>query len=68
MRRIAKFAFELARSRPRKMLTYVTKSNAQRNGMVMWDEVINEVAKNYPDVKLDHMLGEFTQSSNRRVL
>lgn len=68
MRRIAKFAFELARSRPRKMLTYVTKSNAQRNGMVMWDEVINEVAKNYPDVKLDHMLGGFPQSSNRRVL
>lgn len=40
------------------MLTYVTKSNAQRNGMVMWDEVVQEVAKDYPDVSVDHMLGE----------
>jgi isocitrate/isopropylmalate dehydrogenase len=32
------------------MLTYVTKSNAMRNGMVMWDEVINEVASEFPDV------------------
>lgn len=39
------------------MLTYVTKSNAQRNGMVMWDEVMNEVAQDFPDVTLDHMLG-----------
>ncbi|KWU45902.1 putative tartrate dehydrogenase [Rhodotorula sp. JG-1b] len=56
VRRIARFAFQLAQSRPRKMLTYVTKSNAQRSGMVMWDEVVNEVAKDFPDVKLDHML------------
>ncbi|KAI5478411.1 putative tartrate dehydrogenase [Pseudohyphozyma bogoriensis] len=56
VRRIARFAFQLAQSRPRKMLCYVTKSNAQRNGMVMWDEVMNEVAKEFPDVTLDHML------------
>ncbi|ODO11364.1 tartrate dehydrogenase [Cryptococcus amylolentus CBS 6273] len=54
--RIARFAFQLAESRPRKKLTYVTKSNAQRNGMVMWDEVVNEVAQEFPDVELDHML------------
>ncbi|OWZ35153.1 tartrate dehydrogenase [Cryptococcus neoformans c45] len=54
--RIARFAFQLAQSRPRKKLTYVTKSNAQRNGMVMWDEVVNVVAKEFPDVELDHML------------
>ncbi|KIR98722.1 tartrate dehydrogenase [Cryptococcus deuterogattii 2001/935-1] len=54
--RIARFAFQLAQSRPRRKLTYVTKSNAQRNGMVMWDEVVNEVAKEFPDVELDHML------------
>ncbi|WVQ77509.1 tartrate dehydrogenase [Cryptococcus sp. DSM 104548] len=54
--RIARFAFQLAQSRPRKKLTYVTKSNAQRNGMVMWDEVVNEVAEEFPDVELDHML------------
>ncbi|GAA5840858.1 hypothetical protein JCM9279_001241 [Rhodotorula babjevae] len=56
VRRIARFAFQLAASRPRKMLTFVTKSNAQRSGMVMWDEVMFEVAKDFPDVKLDHML------------
>ncbi|KAG8623432.1 hypothetical protein KVT40_008408 [Elsinoe batatas] len=54
--RIFRFAFETARSRPRKMLTIVTKSNAQRNGMVMWDEVGAEVGKEFPDVKVDKML------------
>ena len=54
--RIMRFAFELARSRPRKLLTVVTKSNAQRHGMVMWDEIAAEVARNYPDVTWDKML------------
>jgi tartrate dehydrogenase/decarboxylase/D-malate dehydrogenase len=54
--RIMRFAFELARSRPRKLLTVVTKSNAQRNGMVMWDEIANEVAAGFPDVTWDKML------------
>jgi len=54
--RIMRFAFELARSRPRRLLTVVTKSNAQRNGMVMWDEIAAEVAAEYPDVKWDKML------------
>jgi tartrate dehydrogenase/decarboxylase/D-malate dehydrogenase len=51
-----RFAFELARSRPRKLLTVVTKSNAQRHGMVMWDEIAAEVAADYPDVTWDKML------------
>jgi tartrate dehydrogenase/decarboxylase/D-malate dehydrogenase len=54
--RIHRFAFELARKRPRKRLTLVTKSNAQRFGMVMWDEIFFEVAKAYPDVKVDREL------------
>lgn len=54
--RIMRFAFDLARSRPRKLLTVVTKSNAQRHGMVMWDEIAAEVAKDYPDVTWDKML------------
>jgi tartrate dehydrogenase/decarboxylase/D-malate dehydrogenase len=54
--RIMRFAFALARSRPRKFLTVVTKSNAQRHGMVMWDEIAAEVAKEFPDVKWDKML------------
>jgi tartrate dehydrogenase/decarboxylase / D-malate dehydrogenase len=54
--RIHRFAFELARSRPRKLLSLVTKSNAQRHGMVMWDEIFFEVAKDYPDVRHDREL------------
>jgi tartrate dehydrogenase/decarboxylase/D-malate dehydrogenase len=54
--RIMRYAFELARSRPRKLLTVVTKSNAQRHGMVMWDDIAAEVARNYPDVTWDKML------------
>jgi tartrate dehydrogenase/decarboxylase / D-malate dehydrogenase len=54
--RIHRYAFELARSRPRKHLTLVTKSNAQRHGMVMWDEIFYEVAKNYPDVATQRVL------------
>jgi tartrate dehydrogenase/decarboxylase / D-malate dehydrogenase len=54
--RIMRFAFELARSRPRKQLTVVTKSNAQRFGMVLWDEIAQEVAADFPDVRLDKML------------
>ena len=53
--RIMRFAFELARSRPRKLLTVVTKSNAQRHGMVMWDEIAAEVAQDFPDVSWDKM-------------
>ena len=54
--RIMRFAFALARSRPRKLLTVVTKSNAQRHGMVMWDEIAAEVAGEFPDVTWDKML------------
>jgi tartrate dehydrogenase/decarboxylase/D-malate dehydrogenase len=54
--RIMRFAFGLARSRPRRLLTVVTKSNAQRNGLVMWDEIAAEVAEEFPDVTWDKML------------
>ncbi|MTH80274.1 tartrate dehydrogenase [Paracoccus aestuariivivens] len=54
--RIMRYAFKLAQSRPRKLLTVVTKSNAQRHGMVMWDEIAAEVSKEFPDVTWDKML------------
>ncbi len=50
--RVARFGFELARTRPRKMLASATKSNALRHSMTLWDDVVAEVAKDYPDVEL----------------
>ena len=54
--RILRFAFRLAQSRPRKLLTVITKSNAQRHAMVMWDEIAAQVAAEFPDVKWDKEL------------
>ena len=54
--RVHRFAFDLASKRPRKHLTLVTKSNAQRHGMVLWDEVFYEVARDFPNVKTDRIL------------
>ena len=54
--RIMRFAFRLAQSRPRKLLTVVTKSNAQRHAMVMWDEIALQISREFPDVKWDKEL------------
>jgi tartrate dehydrogenase/decarboxylase/D-malate dehydrogenase len=56
IKRIMRYAFQLAESRPRKLLTVVTKSNAQRHGMVLWDEIAAETAAEFPAVKWDKML------------
>jgi tartrate dehydrogenase/decarboxylase/D-malate dehydrogenase len=54
--RVMRFAFGIARQRPRKKITVVTKSNAQRFGLVMWDEIAAEVAKEFPEVAVDKEL------------
>ena len=54
--RIHRFAFKLAQSRPRKLLTVITKSNAQRHAMVMWDEIATQIAQEFPDVTWDREL------------
>ena len=54
--RIMRYAFKLAQTRPRKLLTVVTKSNAQRHAMVMWDEIAVQISKEFPDVKWDKEL------------
>src|SRR3546814_16929788 len=54
--RICRFACELAMSRPRKRLTVVTKSNAQRHGMVFWDAVCRDVLVDYPGLDVDFKL------------
>jgi tartrate dehydrogenase/decarboxylase / D-malate dehydrogenase len=55
VRRVVKYAFELAEGR-RQRLTSATKSNASRYGYVLWDEVVEEVAAEYPDVEVDRAL------------
>jgi tartrate dehydrogenase/decarboxylase/D-malate dehydrogenase len=50
--RIARYAFRLAATRPRKMLASATKSNALQHVMVLWDEVVAGVAKEFPEVEL----------------
>ena len=55
--RVMKFAFELARQRGgKKKVTSITKSNALGYGMVLWDQVFQEVSARYPDVTTDSLL------------
>ena len=54
--RIMRFAFDLACTRKVKKVSSVTKSNAQQYGMVLWDEVFNRVAADYPDVATESVL------------
>jgi tartrate dehydrogenase/decarboxylase/D-malate dehydrogenase len=51
--RVLKFAFEMAQSRPKKHLTSATKSNGIAITMPYWDERVAEMAKKYPEVKVD---------------
>jgi tartrate dehydrogenase/decarboxylase/D-malate dehydrogenase len=51
--RILKFAFELARSRPKKHLTSATKSNGITITMPYWDERVAAMSEKYPDVHVD---------------
>jgi len=53
--RIIRYAFELARTRRRKV-TSVTKSNAQQYAMTLWDDVFARVATDYPDVETESWL------------
>jgi tartrate dehydrogenase/decarboxylase / D-malate dehydrogenase len=48
--RVARYAFELAARRPRALLASATKSNALQHSMVLWDEVLDEVRRDYPSV------------------
>jgi len=51
--RVLRFAFELARKTPKKHLTSATKSNGIAITMPYWDERVEAMAQNYPDVKWD---------------
>ena len=51
--RVLRYAFETARLRPKKHLTSATKSNGIAITMPYWDERVAEMAKQYPDVRVD---------------
>ena len=51
--RVLKFAFEQAMRRPRKKLTSATKSNGIAITMPYWDERVDAMARNYPDISVD---------------
>jgi tartrate dehydrogenase/decarboxylase/D-malate dehydrogenase len=53
--RVLRYAFELAAAR-RSVLTSATKSNASRYGYVLWDEVADEVAAEFPGVRYERVL------------
>jgi tartrate dehydrogenase/decarboxylase / D-malate dehydrogenase len=53
--RVVRYAFEQAMSR-RKHLTSITKSNAMQYGMPFWDDVVNDVARDFPDVTVNSVL------------
>jgi len=52
--RVLRYAFELARHRPRRRLASATKSNAMQYTMVLWDEVLRELTKEYPDIAVSN--------------
>jgi tartrate dehydrogenase/decarboxylase / D-malate dehydrogenase len=51
--RILRYAFDLARTRPRKHLTSATKSNGIAITMPYWDERVEAMARDYPDIRHD---------------
>jgi tartrate dehydrogenase/decarboxylase/D-malate dehydrogenase len=54
--RIITFAFEYAGAKGRKKVTSITKSNAQRYGMVLWDKIFKEVSAGYPGIQTESKL------------
>ncbi|HEY3921326.1 MAG TPA: isocitrate/isopropylmalate family dehydrogenase [Gaiellaceae bacterium] len=53
--RVVRYAFTLATPR-RGLVTSATKSNASRYGYVLWDEIVDEVARDFPDVRYERVL------------
>ncbi len=55
--RVIKYAFDLAVKRAgKKLVTSITKSNAQGYGMVVWDRAFERIAAQYPEIKTESLL------------
>lgn len=68
--RIIKYAFEIAKSRPKKHLTSATKSNGISISMPYWDERFKAMSEQYPDIKTDQyhidiLTAHFVQNPDR---
>ncbi len=53
--RVVRYSYKLAQSR-RKKLVSATKSNAQQHSLTFWDEIVNEVGKEFPEVVVERVL------------
>lgn len=56
IKRIMEYAFEFARKKGRRKVTSLSKSNAQRYGMVLWDQLFREVSSRYTDIRHESKL------------
>ncbi|MBU1712536.1 MAG: tartrate dehydrogenase [Proteobacteria bacterium] len=56
VKRIIEYAFEYARKNGRGKVTSLTKSNAQRYGMVLWDQIFREVSSKFTDIRHESKL------------
>lgn len=54
--RVITFAFDYAKEKGRKKVASITKSNAQRYGMVLWDKIFKEISARYPDIQTESKL------------
>lgn len=54
--RVARFAFEYARSHARKKVTCFTKDNIMKLTDGLFHQVCDEVAREYPDIESEHMI------------
>ncbi|MBI5303054.1 MAG: tartrate dehydrogenase [Chloroflexi bacterium] len=53
--RVVRYSYQLAQSR-RKKLVSATKSNAQQHSLTFWDEIVDEVGKEFPEVTVERVL------------
>ena len=54
--RVIRYAFSYSRARGRRRVTSATKSNALRHAMPFWDEVMDEVCAQYPEIEHESVL------------
>lgn len=54
--RVVRFAYDLAQKRPKKRLISATKSNALAHSFGLWDEIVEEISIDYPEVSTERVM------------